>query len=355
MHDILWNPVRVGALELPHRLVMAPMTRSRSGPGGVPTPSNAEYYAQRASFGLVISEGTQTSEDAQGYLRTPGIHTDEQAAGWRRTADAVHAAGGHLFVQLMHVGRMSHPDNTPHGRQPVAPSSVRPDASMFTPGGMQPVPEPRALSTAEVRETVDEFRRAARRAVDAGADGVEVHGGNGYLVHQFLSTGANTRQDEYGGSVEGRNRFAVEVARAIADEIGADRTGFRISPGNPFNDITEDDTRATYADLVRQLAELDLAYLHVLHLGDDDLLASLRRTWPGALVVNRAGRAREDIGADVTAGLADLSSVATLALANPDLVRRLRTGAPLNTPDPSTFYAGDDAGYTDYPFLRAAA
>jgi len=355
MNDTIWKPVRVGRLELAHRLAMAPMTRSRADARGVPTELNADYYAQRASLGLLISEGTHPSEDGQGYLFTPGLHTDEQVEGWRRTAEAVHAAGGHLYVQLMHVGRMSHPDNTPHGRQPVAPSAVRPEAVMFTTGGMQPVPEPRALTVDEIRATVQDFRRAARLAIDAGADGVEIHGGNGYLVHQFLATNTNTRQDEYGGSVEGRNRFAVEVAQAVAEEIGADRTGFRISPGNPFNDIVEQDSRATYEDLTRRLAELDLAYLHVLHLGDDALLAELRRRWSGTLVVNRAGASRDQIGADVASGLADLTSVGTHALANPDLVERLRTGAPLNEPDPSTFYAGDHRGYTDYPVLSAAA
>jgi len=355
MHDALWNPVRVGRLQLEHRLVMAPMTRGRATQEGIPTELNATYYAQRASLGLVISEGTQPSPDGQGYLMTPGVFTAEQAAGWQRTADAVHAAGGHLYVQLMHVGRMAHPDNTPHGRQPVAPSDVRPEATMFTAHGPQPVPEPRALSTAEVRATVQDFRRAARLAVAAGADGVEIHGANGYLVHQFLSDNANARQDEYGGSVQNRVRFAVEVASAVAEEIGADRTALRISPGNPLHDMVEGDTRSLYEELTRQLAALDLAYLHVLHLGDDELLRSLRQLWPSTLVVNRAGRPPEEISADVASGLADIASVGSLALANPDLVERLRTGAPLNQPDPSTFYGGGSTGYTDYPSLAEVA
>lgn len=354
MSTTIWNPVRVGRLSLEHRLAMAPMTRSRTTREGVPSELNATYYAQRASLGLLISEGTQPSEDGQGYPSTPGIHTEAQVAGWRRTAEAVHAAGGHLFVQLMHVGRVAHPGNTAHGRQPVAPSAVRPDVSMFTATGPQPAPEPRALTADEVRATVDDFRRAARLAIDAGADGVEIHGANGYLVHQFLSSNANLRDDEYGGSLEGRARFAVDVARAVADEIGADRTGMRISPGNPMNDIVEEDSRATYEDLTRRLAELDLAYLHVLHFGDDELLRSLRQVWPSTLIVNRAGRDREDIGADVANGLADIASVGAYALANPDLPERLRTGAPLNEPDPSTFYGGAERGYIDYPFLAAA-
>jgi len=355
MNDALWTPVRVGRMELRHRLAMAPMTRGRSTSDGVPTELNTAYYVQRAALGLVISEGTQPSSDGQGYLLTPGMHTAEQAAGWRRTAEAVHAAGGHLYVQLMHVGRMAHPDNTPHGRQPVAPSAVQPGATMFTAGGPQPVPEPRALATAEVRATVEDFRRAARLAVDAGADGVELHAANGYLLHQFLSDNANTRQDEYGGSIANRVRFAVEVAAAVAQEIGADRTGLRVSPGNPLHDIVESDTRSLYEELTRQLAELDLAYLHVLHLGDEELLSSLRRLWPSTLIVNRAGRPPEQIGADVASGLADIASVGSFALANPDLVERLQTGAPLNQPDPTTFYGGGSKGYTDYPSLPAAA
>ena len=226
---------------------------------------------------------------------------------------------------------------------------------MFTANGPLPVPEPRALSTAEVRATVEDFRRAAGLAVAAGADGVEIHGANGYLVHQFLSSNANVREDEYGGSVEGRARFAVEVARAVAQEIGADRTGFRVSPGNPLHDMVEADSRATYEDLTRRLAELDLAYLHVLHLGDDDLLRSLRQLWPNTLIVNRAGRPREELDSDVASGLADIASVGSFALANPDLVERLRTGAPLNAPDPSRFYGGTGEGYTDYPSLADVA
>ncbi len=353
MNSSLWKPVRVGRLDLPHRLAMAPMTRDRSTPAGVPTELNAEYYAQRASLGLIVSEGTQPSEDGQGYLLTPGIHDQQQVAGWQVVADAVHAAGGHLFIQLMHVGRIAHPDNTPHGRQPVAPSAVQPRGLMFTASGAKAMPQPRALSPDEVRATVADFRRAAALAVTAGADGVEIHGANGYLVHQFLSTNANTRRDAYGGSPENRIRFAVEVAEAVADEIGPERTGMRISPGGTFNDISEDDVAGTYPDLVHRLAGIGLAYLHVVHQGDETLLKTLRSAWPGTLIVNRPGRPVDEIGADVAAGLADVASVGAYALANPDLVERLRTGAPLNDPDPATFYGGDEKGYTDYPFLRA--
>ncbi|GHF54950.1 alkene reductase [Streptomyces griseosporeus] len=347
--NALWTPVTAGDLALPHRLAMAPMTRDRSTPEGVPTEMNAEYYAQRASHAVIITEGTQPSPDGQGYLLTPGLHTEEQTAGWRKVVDAVHAAGGRIVVQLMHAGRIAHPDNTPHGRQPVAPSAVRPAGTMFTASGPREMPEPRALSTGEVAATVEDFRRAAAAAVAAGADGVEIHGANGYLVHQFLSGNTNLRTDRYGGSLQGRIRFAVEVAAAVADEIGAGRTGFRVSPGNPHNDIREDDTRALYEALVPELARLDLAYLHLLHGGDEDLLDTLRGLWPGALFLNRPDADLPTRARDIADGRADVVTVGRAALANPDLVERVRSGAPLNTPDPATFYGGGAAGYTDYP------
>ncbi|WP_413810937.1 alkene reductase [Streptomyces sp. OE57] len=345
----LWQPTRAGDIRLPHRLAMAPMTRSRSTAEGVPTELNAEYYAQRASNALIITEGTQPSADGQGYLLTPGVHTEEQVAGWRKVTDAVHAAGGRIVVQLMHVGRIAHPGNTPHGRQPVAPSSVRPAGMMFTASGRQEMPQPRALSVQEVAATVEDFRRAAASAIAAGADGVEIHSGNGYLVHQFLSSNANQRTDRYGGSLDGRIRFAVEVAAAVADEIGAGRTGIRLSPGNPYNDIREDDTHELYPALVRALAPLDLAYLHLIHSGDEQLLDTLRSLWPGALVLNRGGADLAARAKDVADGRADIVTVGALALANPDLVERVRSGAPLNTPDPTFFYGGGETGYTDYP------
>jgi N-ethylmaleimide reductase len=349
MLNALWKPTVVGDIPLPHRLAMAPMTRNRSTPDGVPTELNAEYYAQRASHALIITEGTQPSADGQGYLLTPGIHTDEHIAGWRKVTDAVHAADGRIFIQLMHVGRMSHPDNTPHGRQPVAPSAIRPAGEMVTASGPQEMPVPRALTTEEVAATVEDFRRAAAAAIAAGADGVEIHSANGYLPHQFLATNTNQRTDRYGGSIDNRIRFVVEVATAVADEIGAGRTGIRISPGNPFNDIAETDTHELYPALVSALAPLNLAYLHIGHGGDDELLRTLRGLWPTALIVNRGFA---DIAArvkDIDEGLADIVSVGVMALANPDLVERVRTGAPLNDPDPSTFYGGGEAGYTDYP------
>ena len=353
MLNSLWAPTTVGGLSLPHRLVMSPMTRDRSTPEGVPTELNAEYYAQRASHALIITEGTQPSADGQGYLLTPGIHNDEQIAGWRQVIDAVHAAGGRIVIQLMHVGRISHPDNTPHGRQPVAPSAIRPAGVMFTASGPQEMPTPRALSTQEVVASVDDFRRAAAAAVAAGADGVEIHGANGYLLHQFLSDNTNQRTDRYGGSIENRIRFAVEVATAVADEIGPERIGLRISPGNPYNDIAESDTAELYSALLDALRPLGLAYLHVLHAGDEALLDILRAQWPTTLILNRGGTDLPTRAKDIDNGTADLISVGALALANPDLVERLRAGAELNVPDPATFYGGGAAGYTDYPTYTA--
>lgn len=351
----LFSTVQVGRHTLSNRLVMAPMTRSRAEVDGTPGALAATYYAQRATVGLIVTEGTQPSDDGQGYLTTPGIYTDAHVAGWQPISTAVHAQGGHLFIQLMHVGRMSHPDNTPHHRQPVAPSAIAPGAPMFTVKGMQPIPEPRALSIDEIRQTVADFRLAARRAIEAGADGVEIHGANAYLVHQFFAPSANTRSDQYGGSIENRARFAIEVAAAIAQEIGADRTGIRLSPGAKMGGIDEGPQGPDlYRYLVAELGKLGLAYVHVLHQGDESLLADIRRLWNGTLIVNRPGRAREQIGTDVAAGLADLEAYGQMVLANPDFVARVKTHAPMNGADRNTFYGGSAQGYTDYPALSPA-
>ncbi|MFJ9249658.1 alkene reductase [Streptomyces sp. NPDC101776] len=356
MLNALWNPTTAGDIALPHRLAMAPLSRSRSTVEGVPTELNAEYYAQRASHAFIISEGTQPSADGQGAPMSPGIYTEEHIAGWRKVTDAVHAADGRIVIQLMHSGRICHPDNTPHGRQPVAPSAIRPESLFFTASGPSELPVPRELSIDEVTATVHDFRRAAAAAIEAGADGVEIHGANGYLVHQFLSTNANQRTDRYGGSIENRIRFAVEVATAVADEIGAGRTGIRISPGNPLNlgDITESDTRELYPALLRALAPLNLAYLHISHGADEELLYTLRKLWPSTLVLNRGGTDIPTRAKDVEDGLADVIAVGIPALANPDLVERIRAGAPLNTPKPEGFYGGGASGYTDYPTYTAS-
>ena len=349
----LWDPIRIGRMNLPHRLAMSPLTRSRAMPDGTPSEFAAEYYSQRASLGLLISEGTQPSEDGQGFLNSPGLHSDAHVAGWREITDAVHAKGAHLFIQIMHAGRMSHPDNTPHGRPAVAPSAIEPDAQIYTPTGLKQVPLPRALSLEETQATVADFRQAAARAIEAGADGVEIHAANGYLIQQFLSSNANSRKDSYGGSIANRMRFALEVATAVADEIGADRTGIRLSPGSRLGGIDEGpDYGELYRALVAELAKLNLAYLHIAHNGDEPLLQSIRTLWTGTLLVNRVNRPLELIGQDVESGLADVSPVGRWALANPDFVLRLRTGQALNEPDPLTFYGGGARGYTDYPQLQ---
>ena len=352
----LFSPVKVGRSTLSNRLVMAPMTRSRAQADGTPGELAATYYAQRASVGLIVTEGTQPSDDGQGYLSTPGIYTDAHVAGWKQTTDAVHAKGGHVYIQLMHAGRMSHPDNTPHHRPGVAPSAIAPGTPMFTPTGMQDIPVPRALTTDEVRQTVQDFRHAARRAIEAGADGVEIHGANAYLIQQFFAPSANIRTDAYGGAIANRARFAIEVAAAVADEIGANRTAIRLSPGTAMWGIDEGaEGPDLYRHLVTELDKLGLAYLHLMHLGNEVLLADIRRLWKGTLIVNRPGRAREQIGADLAAGLADLEAYGQMVLANPDFVVRLKTQAPMNEADRNAFFGGTAQGYTDYATLGATA
>ena len=351
----MFTPVRVGRYTLTNRLVMAPMTRSRAALDGTPGELAAEYYAQRASVGLIVTEGTQPSPDGQGYLATPGIHAEAHVAGWKKVTSAVHRRGGHLFIQLMHAGRMSHPDNTPHHRQSVAPSAIAPGTQMFTAKGMQDIPAPRALTTEEVRQTVADFRVAARRAIEAGADGVEIHGANTYLIQQFFAPNANVRTDEYGGPLENRARFAIEVAAAVAAEIGADRTAIRLSPGITMWGIDEGaEGPALYRHLVAELDKLGLAYLHITRHGEEPLLADTREVWSGNLISNRWGRPRPEIGADVAAGAADLEAYGQMVLANPDFVARLKTGAPMNDANRDTFFAGGGQGYVDYPALAEA-
>jgi N-ethylmaleimide reductase len=352
MTEKLWQPIDLGAIHLEHRLAMAPMTRARSTPSGVPTAMNATYYAQRASTAVIITEGTQPSEDGQGYPLTPGIFTPAQIAGWRLVTNAVHEVGGKIIIQLMHTGRIGHPLNTQHGRQPVAPSRVKPLGQMFTSVGTFEMPPPRSLSEDEIAHTVRDFRHAAAAAMEAGADGVEIHAANGYLLHQFLSTNANVRTDLYGGSIENRIRFTLDVAKGVVKEIGGDRSGIIISPGNPLNDIVEEDIEELYGTLVRALTELDLAYLNVVHGDSDELIHAIRRIWTSPLLLNRRGADLETRINDVESGLADVITVGTQTLANPDLVDRIKTGAALNDADRSTFYGGDERGYIDYPSLE---
>ncbi len=350
-----FTPVRVGRYIFPNRLVMAPMTRSRAKFDGTPGELAAEYYAQRASVGLIVTEGTQPSDDGQGYLATPGIYTPAHVAGWKKVTTAVHDKGGRIFIQIMHAGRMSHPDNTPHHRQAVAPSAIAPGSQMFTATGMQDIPVPRTMTTEEVRRTVADFRRAARCAIEAGADGVEIHGANGYLVQQFLAPSANTRTDEYGGSIANRARFAIEVATAIAEQIGADRTAIRLSPGIAMWGIDEGAEGPTlYRYLVAELNKFGLAYVHILHHGDEQLVGDIRARWKQSLILNRPGRPRDQIGADVASGLTDLEAYGQMVLANPDFVTRVKTAAPMNEADRASFFGGTAQGYTDYPALKAA-
>ncbi|GIE33641.1 alkene reductase [Actinoplanes italicus] len=343
--------------KLANRIAMAPMTRSRAyGPGNTPTDLMAAYYAQRAGAGLIITEGTQPSEIGQGYLNTPGLHTEEQVAGWRKVTDAVHAAGGVIFAQLMHTGRIGHPSLLPDDLHPVGPSAVKADGQVFTNEGPQVLVVPRELTEQEITETIADFASAARNAIAAGFDGVEIHGANGYLVHQFLSSNANRRTDGWGGSVDGRIRFAVEVAGAVAEAIGGDKVGIRVSPGNPYNDIAEDDVEETYTALVDRLAPLGLAYLHLVENPDRGLTRRLRERWPATLIVNPAtypAATGPESLALIEDGTADLVSFGANFLANPDLPARLAAGGPFNTPDPASFYGGDERGYTDYPALDA--
>lgn len=348
----LFTGYRLGGLTLPNRVVMAPMTRARAAADGLATPSMATYYAQRATAGLIVSEGVQPSAIGQSGPGTPGLHTDAQVAAWRPVTDAVHANGGRIFAQLMHSGRVSHQDTT--GTQPVGPSAVPAAGEVFTSTGPKPAPTPRALDTAEVPEHARSYALAARRAVDAGFDGVELHGANGYLISQFLSSNANLRTDRYGGTVANRIRFAVEAATATAEAVGAARTGIRLSPGGTFWGVEETDIPALYTALLTELAGLGLAYVHLEATADEEVLTALRRAWPGTLVMNPVlpmgpkQTGRDD--ADRWLGLgADLISFGRGFLANPDLVERLRTGLPHAPADEATYYQGGDRGYLTYP------
>lgn len=349
----LFDASVLGGVRLPNRIVMAPMTRVRSNPEGLATPSMAAYYAQRATAGLLVTEGIQPSLLGQSNPLTPGLYTDAQAESWRQVTGAVHVNGGRIFGQIMHGGRISHPDTT--GLQPVGPSAVAArDSLVFTPAGRQPAPVPRALSTAEAAREALSYAAAARRAVDAGFDGVELHGANGYLIGQFLSSSANQRTDAYGGSIAGRIRFAVEAVAATVDAVGGSRTGIRLSPGAGLWDAIEDDVPELYGALLAELAPLGLAYVHLEASTDEATLTGLRRAWPGTLIVNPSdptpGAARADRkSADHWLGLgADLISFGRAFLANPDLVERLRADLPLNEADEATYFEGGDDGYLTY-------
>lgn len=355
----LFTPTTLGDIEIANRVVMAPLTRTRSGEAGVPPELVAEYYAQRASTGLIISEGTYPTAEGRGYPGQPGIVTDTQARGWARVADAVHARGGRIVLQVMHAGRVSHPEVTGTGRI-VAPSAIAIEGEVHTPTGKRPYPVPHALTTDEAARTVADHVAAARRAVDAGLDGVELHAANGYLLQQFLAPSSNRREDRYGGDPRGRTALVLETTAAVAAEIGGGRVGIRISPAHGVQDVVEDDAadvEATYGLLVDGLAPLGLAYLGVLHAEPaGELVQGLRRRFGGPVVVNSgfAGvTTREDAAALVEGAHADAVAVGRMLIANPDLVERWRGAHPLNEPDAATFYTTGAEGYTDYPRLSA--
>jgi N-ethylmaleimide reductase len=364
----LFSPFHLGALALPNRIVMAPMTRNRAGPGNLPTGLNAAYYAQRAGAGLIVAEASQVSPQGAGYPGTPGIHSAEQIAGWRLTTDAVHAAGGRIFLQLWHVGRISHPSLQPDGALPVAPSAIAPAGQAWTLDGMKPYVTPRALETAEIPGIIEQFRQGAANAKAAGFDGVEVHAAHGYLLDQFLRDKTNRRVDRYGGSAANRARIVVEVMEAVASVWGPERTGVHLSPTNlAFNDISDSDPANTFTTAVRALDSLRLGYLHLVEPGPTEApalpspasagglgpwldAAFFRPLWRSALVANK-GYDLVRANAVLQSGAADLVSFATPFIANPDLPERLRRGAPLNAAERKTFYGGGAKGYTDYPAL----
>jgi len=347
----LFTPVQVGRYTLPNRLIMAPMTRSRSDDNGIPSDLVVTYYAQRASAGLIISEGVFPSAMGKGYVRTPGIATADQIAVWKKVTEAVHAKGGRIFMQVMHCGRISHPSMLPNEAQPVAPSAIKPAGQTWTGGGMEEFVTPRELIVAEIAGVIDEYRIAARRAIEAGFDGVELHTASGYLPEQFLSSGSNQRQDQYGGSVENRARFVLEVLAAMVAEVGGDRVGIKISPEMNFNDIVDANPQETYTYLVDQLRGFNLAYLHVALFGAKvDYHALLRPRFNGAYLMG-SGLDQNSAEAALAEARADATVFGGAFLANPDLPERFRQGASLNTPDKNTFYSLGAEGYTDYPSL----
>jgi N-ethylmaleimide reductase len=354
----LFSAFRLGDLELPNRIVMAPMTRGRAVESNVPNPLAATYYAQRASAGLIITEATQVSPQGVGYIRTPGIHSVEQVAGWKTVTDAVHRAGGRIFAQLWHVGRVSHPDFH-DGALPIAPSALPVDGEAFTTRGKTKIVVPRAVETDEIPGLVEQFRKGAKNAHAAGFDGVEIHGGNGYLLDQFLRDGSNHRNDAYGGSLSNRARFPLEVAEAVVGVWGAERVGYRIAPRFGMYSMSDSDPVKTFSYFAEQLSGLGLGYLHVLEAvsgpmtapaGTERVTPTLREKFNGALIVN--GGYDLDAGNEAIArGEADLVAYGTPFLANPDLPARFRRHADLNKPDQATFYGGEEKGYIDYPAL----
>ena len=353
----LFTPIEIGPLKLPNRIVMAPLTRSRAGAGNVPTVLNALYYAQRASAGLIISEATQVAPEGQGYISTPGIHSADQIEGWKCVTGAVHVAGGRIVLQLWHVGRISHRSFQPGGKLPVAPSAIKPNGQVFTANGFEPIPTPRALDITEIPGVVAQYAQGARNAMAAGFDGVEVHGANGYLIDQFLRDSTNKRTDAYGGSIENRSRFLLEVLDAVTAVVGPERTGLRISPQNGQSDISDSDPQTLFNQVASALSSKGLSYLHVIE-GDTGGTPvppfdykEIKRRFGGVVIANN-GFDKARANQAIAQGRADLVAFGKPFISNPDLVTRLYLDAPLAPANRETFYGGADQGYTDYPLLR---
>jgi N-ethylmaleimide reductase len=356
----LFEPYQLGPITLSNRTVMAPLTRNRAVAGLVPNPQAVDYYGQRASAGLLITEASQVSQQGQGYQDTPGIYSKEQIAGWRKVTDRVHEHGGRIFIQLWHVGRISHTSLQPSNGAPVAPSAIRAKGKTFVGGTFADVSEPRALELSEIPGIIEAFKRGAANALQAGFDGVEIHGANGYLLDQFAKDGANKRTDGYGGSIDNRARLMLEVARAVVAEAGADRTGIRISPVTPANDVSDSNPQLLFDHIVDGLNAEKLVYIHVIEGatgGPRDIApfdyGSLRKRFSGTYIANN-GYDLELANKVLAANEADLIAFGKPFISNPDLVERLKSGAPLNTPDKATFYGGGAKGYTDYPALDGA-
>jgi N-ethylmaleimide reductase len=357
MTSKLFEPYKLGPITLKNRATMAPLTRNRSAAGFVPGPLSAEYYGQRASAGLLITEASQISQQGQGYQDTPGIYSKEQVAGWRKVTDRVHERGGHIYIQLWHVGRISHTSLQLNNGAPVAPSAIRANGKTFVGGTFADVSEPRALELNEIPGIIEDYKRATANALDAGFDGVEIHGANGYLLDQFARDGANKRTDAYGGPIENRAKLMLEVSKAVAEIAGADRTGIRISPVTPANDLTDSNPQALFDYIVDGLNALNLIYIHVVEGatgGPRDIAPfdydGLRKRFNGTYIANN-GYDFKLANEVLDKNRADLIAFGKLYISNPDLVERLKLGAPLNDFDKATFYGGNDKGYTDYPAM----
>jgi N-ethylmaleimide reductase len=358
----LLSPYQLGKLELPNRMIMAPLTRARAGKNRIPNDLMKIYYTQRASAGLIISEATQISEQAAGWVETPGIHNDEQVKGWQQITDAVHAEGGKIFLQLWHTGRASHPDFQPGNALPVSASAIRPAGEAHTPKGKKPHVTPRALERDEIPDIVQDYAQATIRAQEAGFDGVEIHAANGYLIDQFLRDCSNQRTDIYGGIIENRVRFLLEVTEAVVNAWSSDRVGVRLSPTNPYNDMRDSNPIATFTYATEALNQFGLAYLHILEALPGHMLAGegdrvspyLRKAFQGTFMVNGGYDAVS--GEEAIAKVeADLVAYGVPFIANPDLPERFSQGAALNEPDPTTFYSHEAKGYIDYPTLKELA